>query len=234
MIRVWDLETDSVRVLKNSKGKEYPYWLKFSEDGSLFTCNSQGSVQRWNIRDGSSTVIGNCKLPYASGLAVSRDARFLFADFISNYQWGATTVGEVVEFDLQKHTSCLLKSHGNTVADVALDPTERFVVTASLDGAVRVGPVTGEEPHMLLAPDGMNTIAISPDGKWIASGSVVSFALRLWRMPEGRPIHTLPHDEFLNRLRALTNVRVVADKSSQTGYRLDKAPFPGWEKAPTW
>jgi hypothetical protein len=55
----------------------------------------------------------------------------------------------------------------------------------------------------------------------------------LWRMPEGRPFHALPHDEFLTRLRALTNLRVVAEKNSTTGYRLDHARFPGWDKVAT-
>ncbi len=234
MIRVWDLQTNSIRVLNNSKLKMGFYALKFSEDGSLFTCDSQGSVQRWNIHDGSSTLVGRSKLPGASGLAVSRDARVLYANFVSNYQWGAATTGEVMEFDMQNHTSRTLKSHGNKIGDVALDQTEKLLITAGLDGAVRVGPVTGEEPHMLLAPGGSNAISISPDGKWIVAYAAGAPILRIWRMPEGRPIQTLSHEEFLNRLRALTNVRVVADKASQTGYRLDKAPFPGWEKAPTW
>jgi hypothetical protein len=38
----------------------------------------------------------------------------------------------------------------------------------------------------------------------------------------------------MERLRALTNVRVVEDGVSSTGYRLDYAPFPGWETTPKW
>ena len=48
------------------------------------------------------------------------------------------------------------------------------------------------------------------------------------------PLHTLPHEDLLTRLRALTNVRIVEDEASSTGYRLDYAPFPGWEKVPEW
>jgi len=53
-------------------------------------------------------------------------------------------------------------------------------------------------------------------------------------MPEGRPLHDLPHDEFLARLRSLTNYRVVPDETSPTGYRIEIEPFPGWENVPTW
>jgi hypothetical protein len=53
-------------------------------------------------------------------------------------------------------------------------------------------------------------------------------------MPEGTPFHTLPYDELLERLRTLTNVRVVEDESSSTGYTIEIGPFPGWEKVPEW
>jgi len=32
----------------------------------------------------------------------------------------------------------------------------------------------------------------------------------------------------------LTNLRVVPDEESSTGFRLHHAPFPGWETLPTW
>jgi hypothetical protein len=34
------------------------------------------------------------------------------------------------------------------------------------------------------------------------------------------------------KLRTLTNLRVVRDPDSETGWALD--PFPGWEEVPTW
>jgi hypothetical protein len=53
-------------------------------------------------------------------------------------------------------------------------------------------------------------------------------------MPEGRPFHTLPREELILRLHALTNLRVVPDETASTGYRVDTAPFPGWQTRPTW
>ena len=41
-----------------------------------------------------------------------------------------------------------------------------------MDGVVRVGPASGEEPHLLLGHAGpVQTVAVSPDGSWIASAS---------------------------------------------------------------
>jgi hypothetical protein len=48
------------------------------------------------------------------------------------------------------------------------------------------------------------------------------------------PFHTLPYDELLGRLRALTNLRVVEDEHSPTGYSIETGPFPGWEELPKW
>jgi hypothetical protein len=48
------------------------------------------------------------------------------------------------------------------------------------------------------------------------------------------PLHTLPHDELVTRLRSYTNLRVVEDAESGTGYRVEAGPFPGWKDVPTW
>ncbi len=78
-------------------------------------------------------------------------------------------------------------------------------------------------------------IDFSPDGRWLASGGDDG-TIRIWPMPDmdQQPFHTLPYEEFLDRLRALTNLRAVPDETSSTGYKLEPGPFPGWEHVPTW
>ncbi len=53
-------------------------------------------------------------------------------------------------------------------------------------------------------------------------------------MPSGTPFRTLPYGEILDRLRSLTNLRVVPDEKSDTGYRVEIGPFTGWKAMPTW
>jgi len=48
------------------------------------------------------------------------------------------------------------------------------------------------------------------------------------------PLHTLPPTELMAKLDALTNLRVVRDPTSATGWKLDIGPFPGWRDVPTW
>jgi WD40 repeat protein len=76
-------------------------------------------------------------------------------------------------------------------------------------------------------------IAVSPDGTRIATASDDG-TVRLWPMPEGESLHALPYDEMMERLRGLTNLRMVQDATQPTGYRLTAQPFPGWENLPVW
>ena len=119
------------------------------------------------------------------------------------------------------------------------DPTGTIVVSGGGDdGIIRVGPASGGEPHWLVGHEGgVNQVAVSPEGRWIVS-SGVDGTLRLWPMPDldEPPLHKLPREEFLQILRAQTNLRVVAAPKSDTGYRIDwdNPAFRSWDDVPTW
>ena len=111
-----------------------------------------------------------------------------------------------------------------------------IIATGDRDGEVRIGLADGGEPHLFLGHEGLvQTVAIDPQGRWIASGGQDK-TIRLWPMPDlsKPPLHTLPHDELIAKLKTLTNLRVVRDEESATGWKLTHDPFPGWETVPTW
>jgi WD40 repeat protein len=118
-------------------------------------------------------------------------------------------------------------------------PSTSVVATTHADGEIRVGSVFGgSEPHLLLGPeDMMNLTDVSPDGKWIAS-YFSEGTIRLWPMPDlaKPPLHTLPYDELMAKLKALTNLRAVPDPESPTGYKVkpDFTAYRGWAEVPTW
>lgn len=229
-IEIWDLQSGRSRILE----KNNSYSLKYSPDGTLFS-GGDGNLYQWNLKNDSAKILGKGKA-WVSGIAVSNTGRYVVA-----CTWSAkdlngmpNATSELVLYDLKEGKSFPISSHGNRVFCVAFDPSGTRLVTGDYDGIVRVGPITGEPPHLLLGHESsVHDIVVHPAGQWIASiedrGTV-----RLWRMPEGKPFSTLPYNELLNRLRVLTNVRAVVDKASSTGYRIRYAPFPGWEKAGNW
>ncbi len=236
-LRVWDLRTGEARTFSLAHLTDASWsgfwYLRFAPDGSLFA-GGPGGVRRLVLpADGNGTVSSEPIYPIANAnFDLSRDGRLLLA-------WGtrnqlAASFEELMVFDLAAHTSRRITTHGQRLSTAAFDATGRIIVTGDADGVVRVGPVTGEGPHLLLGHDGgLGAVAASPDGRWIAS---VSDHVRLWPMPDVTkpPLHTLPHAELLAKLDALTNLRVVPDPSSATGWKLDIGPFPGWKDVPTW
>jgi WD40 repeat protein len=122
---------------------------------------------------------------------------------------------------------------------VALDPSETLIATGGADGTVQIGPISGGEPHLLLGHTGpVIGVAFSPDGRWLASGGADN-TVRVWRVPNvtRTPFHVRSHDELLATLRSWTNLTVLPDPESSTGWRLsnfDAGPFRGWSTLPSW
>ncbi len=240
-IRVWDLPSGEGRTYSLAHLTDDSWWgfdwLRFAPDGSLLAAGiGAGGVTRLVLPSEADGVVSSETLHAAggSGFDLSADGRHLLV-------WASRTPAteakeELLVLDLVDRTSRRIETHGQRVSGGAIDPSGRVIVTGDTEGVVRVGPATGEEPHLLLGGhQGVAwTVAISPDGRWIAS--VGDDAIHLWPTPDVAepPLHTLPHAELMAKLDALTNLRVVRDPSSSTGWTLDVGPFPGWEEVPTW
>jgi WD40 repeat protein len=245
VLGVWDLDSGEERVFSLAHLTD-PGWngfqrMRVAPDGSVFAAgfgSGWGGVHRLTLPADPEGIVTH-EVVYDTGAGsarfdLSRDGRKLFA-------WGTRRPGEMNRFDelrffdLEEGTSRRITTHGSEPYCGALDPTGRIIASGGMDGVVRAGPATGEEPHLLFGHDGpVTALAISPHGRWIASASNES--VRLWPMPDVAkpPFHTLPYPELMAKLRALTNLEVVADEAEPTGYRVEVGPFPGWKDVPTW
>lgn len=227
---IWNLQSGDFRILQNSRGKQFSS-LKYAPDGSLFSGDMDGNLYQWNLSNDTSRILGKGK-SRVSGITITGDGRYMAVSFLSAAMVDeiAHATSELVLYDLKRGTSFPIHSHGNRVYCVAFNPGGTKLITGDLDGVLRVGPITGESPHLLFgSKSSIQGIVVHPGGQWIASTESSPPAVRLSRMPQGKPLQTLSYNEFLSRLRSLTNVRAVPDGNSSTGYRIEYAPFRGWE-----
>ena len=245
-LRIWNLETGELRqfelphvaLSEATTGYERGIGsLAFADDSILYTAGD-GGFRRWDLATGLSEMLAAAPPGYGGrgsinaerGVAITYETRWGL--------WRDCTRSLV--HDLRTGTSRPLTDFGECGTwnhdAVALDASGTVAATGSLDGIVRVGRLSGAEPHLLVGHRGsIDRIAISPDLRWVATTGEDN-TMRLWPMPDlsKPPLHTLPHDALLAKLRSLTNFRAVRDSSSSTGWKVEVGPFPGWKAVPTW
>jgi WD40 repeat protein/DNA-binding winged helix-turn-helix (wHTH) protein len=244
ILRIWNLESGELRELdlnvpdetcaskKDFDGSVLD--LEFLAHGRILTTGQWGHMRVWDLEQETAERIRPCgNSQTQSFLALNDDRqRVLVVD-----RHETTRISTLSLLHPETGTFQEITTHGNRVWAAALDPTGTRVATGDLDGVVRVGPSTGEAPHLLFGHKGeISDIAVAPDGKWIASAGQDG-TIRLWPMPssgEVAPFNTLSYEEILERIRGLTNLRVVSDPTSATGHRVEIGPFPGWKGVPAW
>jgi WD40 repeat protein len=201
--------------------------------GERILTAGHGGVRSFDMRSGEESRLWRAPMAL---MAASRDGRRVLVV-------GGESTGDI---DMGKSPTTLallevdggetpITTHGSSVSSVAIGPEGRVIATGDTAGIIRVGNADGSEPHLLMGHTaGVERVVISPDLRWVASKSGTE--VRLWPMPDlsKPPLHTLPYDELMSKLRSFTNLEVVEDEASSTGYRLEVGPFPGWKDVPSW
>jgi len=242
LLRAWDLPSGRERVYSIPDLTDADWSglvdVAGAPDGRLYVSGQTGmGVRRLALPAETEGTVSSETL-FAAGstrLDLSRDGRLLLVLASQSRESRNASYEELRLFDLTRNTSRGITTHGSRLGAAVLSPSGRVIVSADTDGVVRVGPVSGAEPHLLFGHKGpVSSLAVSPDERWIASAS--DDVIHLWPMPDVTkpPLHTLSHAELMAKLDTLTNLRVVRDASSSTGWKLDIGPFNGWKDVPTW
>jgi WD40 repeat protein len=246
-LRVWDLETGQEQIFDlprvpaqsgelTAAGIEWTVQsLAFVGESTLYSAGA-GGIRRWNLEDGTHELVYASRPGYFLAMSLDAEARTALVKTIRlRLEWECTPV-ELV--DLRAGTARPLPQFGECPTPAfALSPSGTVAATGGRDdGLVRVGRLGAGEPHLLMGHEGaVASVALSPDLRWVAS-SGVDGTLRLWPMPDldQPPLHTLPHDELIAKLKSLTNLRAVRDANDPTGWKIVAGPFPGWTDTPEW
>jgi serine/threonine protein kinase/WD40 repeat protein len=237
VLRIWDLDSGKVRIIGPLPGAEEGFKggvfeIKFIDESKILVSGLAGmGLRLFDLESDSNRILSN---KVHLNLAISRDRSFAVGNACDDAKDESTC--RFAYINLQNGERTVLQPYGEG-GPVALDPTNHIVVTrGNLDGLLRVGKISDQEPHIFFGYKGIyNAVTVSPNGRWIASTGDNGKIL-ITPMPDlSKPApHTLPHDQFLAKLKAFTNLRVVADSKSSTGWKLETGPFPGWGKAPGW
>jgi WD40 repeat protein len=226
LVRVWDLESGETRILDAGDGIAISHML-FTNDGDLWV-RSEAMLRRWNLHGDRPRIVEEVDLTdpeFAVGelCAFDPDIRRILLEGPASIWLHDLDSQEFRE--ISTHDSCQWFS---------LQADGEIIISIDAQAGIRVGPVTGEEPHLLLGREG-GPVSMSADGQWIASRGP-DHTIKLWPMPDlsKPPLHTLPREELIAKLKTLTNLRVVEAPESPSGWKLDIGPFPGWETVPTW
>ncbi len=237
VIRIWDLETEEVTVLGPVEGAGDGFngqttGLEFLPDGSLVSIG-YGGLWLWNLQQKTHEVLAPSRRGW--DVSVFGDGHYA-ASVVERPDDEKRCVIEIT--DLRTRATRSVTSATTDPTMVATDPTGDVIVSVDItdNRTLRVGGTTTWEPHLLLGHrERIFAVAVSSDGRWIAS-SAHDGTVRLWPVPDlsKPPLHTLPLEELIAKLRSLTNLRAVRDEESSTGWTIEVGPFPGWETVPTW
>ena len=236
-VRVWDLETDVVRTYEQppaDTGLEgySTFSLAFKDEATLYTAGANGLL-RWDLETGKSELIQPAPQGGALFIWMAGDRQEIF---VAEARPVTSSRVSLQVRDLSSGTSRQLEWNPPSATALDFDDGGEILVAGDSDGIIRVARVEGSEAYILAGHTGaVSSVAISPDKRWIASAGQDE-TLRLWPMPDlsKPPLHTLPHDELIAKLKSLTNLRAVRDPESSTGWKIEVGPFPGWAEVPTW
>lgn len=177
-IRFWDVKAG--KVARSIKGHTAVIEaIAFSADGSkLATAGEDETAIIWDVKAGKALQTLKGHKGKILAVTFNKDGSKLATA-------GADSEVKIWEVATGKELAAL-KGHKRDVTSVAFTK-EGKIVTGSLDETVKLWDDKGKEEKSLEAPEGIWSVVISPDGKYVAA-SGWSDTLKVWSLPEGKEL----------------------------------------------
>jgi RNA polymerase sigma factor (sigma-70 family) len=160
--------------------------VAFSNDSKIMAAGLGGTIRVWDAITGKERSISNGHENWISSVAVAEDGKEAVT---------AGGDGALILWDLASGTEKRrLKGHQGEVRAAQFVPGGKFLASASSDQTVRLWDLaTSKEVQRLEgSPAGLiYSIAVSPDGKTLASGDYSDGSIRVWDLTTGQLLHDL-------------------------------------------
>jgi len=181
--------------------------LALSPDGcTLLTFNSlENEVRRWEMPSGRLVGVAVKHEGAVRAVAFSPDG----LSILTGGNDGAARLWNASSGDLLQ-----VLHHQKPVTAVAFDSRGDVLLTAGLGEPVRLwhGSASVEPLQCLVHPRSIRCMAVSTDGKWLATGSDDGSVL-LWKLDSGKPVsmhQPLPHRSALSTLAFSPDGKLLA------------------------
>ena len=213
-LNVWDVRT-GIKLLVGPQDQQMEFY-RLTTDGRMVAWYN-GSVWAWDLETGEHELVReNVKpgeiLPSGRSMCYQDQGAFHLLDL---------DTGE---------SRFLFKPRPGRIRSAAMNDDETLIAVGyAHDNVIDLIALAGGEPHVLY--DLATHVSFDPQGRFIAATNGEG-QLHLWPIPEGKPKHALPRDEFMEYLRSQTTARAVPDTSSATGFAISYEPFAGWDALP--
>ena len=219
-VRLWEAETGKLRRARDEHTAPVNIVAFSPENKKFWSASSKNNMLRsWYARDGgrwrsrtSSSDMTTTTVAFSQSgeifakaveLTMAVKDKFKFAVFLS-------------ETETDNDFAPILTKHTQKIVALTISPSNEFIVTGSSDWTIEVWKV--KETELLSEPDlgdplwilkghagTVTTVAFSPSGKILASGSVDQ-RVQLWDLTTGQHLHT-----FSNHTSKISAVAFVRD-----------------------
>jgi WD40 repeat protein len=241
-IKLWEVASGSlVRSLTGHTNEIAS--VAFSPDGKLLVSGAcgkrdgvgciQGEIRLWEVASGREVRSLSGHTSWVWSVAFSPDGRLLASGSCGQGAGFLCTQGEIRLWEVASGSEVrTLEGHTQSVNSVAFSPDGRLLASGSCgqgnyiiictQGEIRLWEVaSGREVRSLSGHTSwVNSVAFSPDGRLLASGSHDK-TIKLWEVASGREVRSLTgHTDDVNSVAFSPDGRLLASGSDDETIKL--------------
>ncbi|AFY56261.1 WD40 repeat-containing protein [Rivularia sp. PCC 7116] len=179
-------------ILLDINSENWVNAVAISPDNKIFAIGDRdNNIKLWDINSGEQIYLLNAWHGAINDVSFSPDGKFLASggDDTTIKLWDISNGSEIRT----------LKGHNKSVKSIVIAPRGDTLASIYSDGrAVLWDLTTGRIVHTLdntNTPDGISSVAFSPDGKTIAIANRKKYNIKLWDIASNRKICNLTHND---------------------------------------